>query len=95
MAKLDLSNTTFSATQDNLQSCGSEGFIQWAIVHEVVVVHVHEDGQGLTQNDGDPHHYIAKLALHHGQRCQNSQWHLQQHRQLHLYPSTNKNACYN
>ena len=40
--------------QDDLQSCGGggKGFIQRPVLHDIVVMHVHKNGQRLSQNNG-------------------------------------------
>lgn len=42
-------------------------------VYPVVVVHVHEDGHGLTEDDARPHDRVANLAIHEGQRREDPQ----------------------
>ena len=42
----------------------------------VVVMHVHEDGDRLSENDAAPHNYVANLSLHAWQGGKNAQGNL-------------------
>ena len=42
----------------------------------VVVMHVHEDGNWLSENDAAPHDYVANLSFHAWQGGKNAQGNL-------------------
>ena len=45
-------------------------------MHPVVVVHVHQEGQWLSEDDAGPHNHVANLTPHNLQGSKDTQWNL-------------------
>lgn len=48
----------------------------WGDMDPVVVMHVHEDGDRLSENNAAPHNYVANLSFHAWQGGKNAQGNL-------------------
>ena len=69
--------TKVLSDQDSSETGAQEGCVGvGSHMHPVVVVHVHQEGQWLSEDDAGPHNHVANLTPHNLQGSKDTQWNL-------------------